>query len=105
MRQNVRDKVMDKFRNGQIELRIATDVAARGLDVDDIDVVFNYDVPQDPEYYVHRIGRTGRAGEKGPPNTSPPGARKNRSGSSKRSIGKKLSPASIPLSKGLKFSK
>src|SRR5690625_6384084 len=65
MRQNVRDKVMDKFRNGQIELLIATDVAARGHDVDDIDVVFNYDVPQEPEYYVHRIGRTGRAGRKG----------------------------------------
>ncbi len=65
MSQNVRDKVMDKFRAGKIDVLIATDVAARGLDVDDIDVVFNYDVPQDPEYYVHRIGRTGRAGRKG----------------------------------------
>ncbi len=65
MSQNVRDKVMNKFRTGQIDILIATDVAARGLDVDDIDVVFNYDVPQDPEYYVHRIGRTGRAGRKG----------------------------------------
>lgn len=65
MSQNVRDKVMNKFRTGRISVLIATDVAARGLDVDDIDVVFNYDVPQDPEYYVHRIGRTGRAGRKG----------------------------------------
>lgn len=63
--QNIRDKVMDKFRKRQIEILIATDVAARGLDVDDIGVVFNYDIPQDPEYYVHRIGRTGRAGRKG----------------------------------------
>lgn len=65
MSQHVRDKVMNKFRTGQIDILIATDVAARGLDVDDIDVVFNYDIPQDPEYYVHRIGRTGRAGRKG----------------------------------------
>jgi len=65
MSQNIRDKVMDKFRTGKIEVLIATDVAARGLDVDDIDVVFNYDIPQDPEYYVHRIGRTGRAGREG----------------------------------------
>ncbi len=65
MSQNIRDKVMNKFRQGNIDVLIATDVAARGLDVDDIDVVFNYDIPQDPEYYVHRIGRTGRAGRKG----------------------------------------
>ncbi|MDX1636669.1 MAG: DEAD/DEAH box helicase [Balneolaceae bacterium] len=63
--QNQRDRVMDKFRNGQIDILVATDVAARGIDVDDIDIVFNYDVPQDPEYYVHRIGRTGRAGRSG----------------------------------------
>lgn len=65
MSQNIRDKVMNKFRRGEIDVLIATDVAARGLDVDDIDVVFNYDIPQDPEYYVHRIGRTGRAGREG----------------------------------------
>jgi ATP-dependent RNA helicase DeaD len=65
MSQNIRDKVMNNFRQGKIDVLIATDVAARGLDVDDIDVVFNYDIPQDPEYYVHRIGRTGRAGRKG----------------------------------------
>ena len=65
LKQAQRDKVMEKFRNGTIEILVATDVAARGIDVDDIDVVFNYDVPQDEEYYVHRIGRTGRAGKAG----------------------------------------
>lgn len=65
MRQALRDKVMNKFRDGGLDILVATDVAARGLDVEDIDIIFNYDVPQDPEYYVHRIGRTGRAGRSG----------------------------------------
>lgn len=65
LKQPQRDKVMQKFRNGTIEILVATDVAARGIDVDDVDIVFNYDVPQDEEYYVHRIGRTGRAGKAG----------------------------------------
>ncbi len=65
MRQIQRDKVMAKFRKGTIDILIATDVAARGIDVDDIEVVFNYDLPNDEEYYVHRIGRTGRAGKTG----------------------------------------
>ncbi len=65
LKQVQRDKVMSKFRNGTIEILVATDVAARGIDVDDIDIVFNYDLPQDEEYYVHRIGRTGRAGKTG----------------------------------------
>jgi len=65
MRQTQRDRVMDKFRKGTIDVLVATDVAARGIDVDDIEAVFNYDVPQDEEYYVHRIGRTARAGRKG----------------------------------------
>ncbi len=65
LKQPQRDKVMQKFRNGTIEILVATDVAARGIDVDDIDIVFNYDIPQDEEYYVHRIGRTGRAGKTG----------------------------------------
>lgn len=63
--QNQRDRVMGNFRKGDIEILIATDVAARGIDVDDIEIVFNYDVPQDTDYYVHRIGRTGRAGKSG----------------------------------------
>ena len=61
MKQAQRDRVMKKFRSGKTEILIATDVAARGIDVDDIEAVFNYDIPQDDEYYVHRIGRTGRA--------------------------------------------
>ena len=65
MTQNQRDRVMNKFRKGQIEILVASDVAARGIDVDDIEAVFNYDVPNDDEYYVHRIGRTARAGRKG----------------------------------------
>ncbi|MDL2271038.1 DEAD/DEAH box helicase [Methanobrevibacter sp. OttesenSCG-928-I08] len=65
MKQNQRDKVMNKFRNDKIEILVATDVAARGIDVPDVEVVFNYDVPNNSEYYVHRIGRTGRAGKTG----------------------------------------
>ena len=65
LKQSQRDNVMDKFRRGNIDILIATDVAARGLDVDDIDLVLNYDMPQDNEYYVHRIGRTARAGREG----------------------------------------
>lgn len=65
LNQNQRDRVMGKFRNGLIEILVATDVAARGIDVDDIELVFNYDIPQDTYSYVHRIGRTGRAGKSG----------------------------------------
>ncbi len=65
LKQMQRDRVMAKFRAGTIDLLIATDVAARGIDVDDVDLVINYDVPQDVEYYVHRIGRTARAGRNG----------------------------------------
>jgi ATP-dependent RNA helicase DeaD len=63
--QTTRERVMAKFRKRGVEFLVATDVAARGLDVDDIEVVFNYDLPQDAEDYVHRIGRTGRAGRSG----------------------------------------
>lgn len=65
MKQSQRDRVMREFKNGNIETLIATDVAARGIDIKDIDVVFNYDLPDDMEYYVHRIGRTGRANREG----------------------------------------
>ncbi len=60
-----RDRVMKKFRDNQLEILVATDVAARGLDIEHVTHVINYDIPQDPESYVHRIGRTGRAGRKG----------------------------------------
>lgn len=65
MRQRDRDKVMKEFRKGGVQLLVATDVAARGIDVNDVDAVFNYDIPTQTEYYVHRIGRTGRAGKGG----------------------------------------
>ena len=65
MKQSQRDRVMKGFRSGKTEILIATDVAARGIDVDDVEAVFNYDIPQDDEYYVHRIGITGRAGRTG----------------------------------------
>ena len=65
MRQNERDMVMARFRNGEIGILVATDVAARGIDVEKIEAVINYDMPHDEEYYVHRIGRTGRAGKVG----------------------------------------
>lgn len=65
MTQMMRDRVMKRFRERKIELLVATDVAARGLDVDDLEIVFNYELPHDAEDYVHRIGRTGRAGRSG----------------------------------------
>src|SRR5918911_1042732 len=60
-----RDRVMSRFRTGQVELLVATDVAARGLDIEHVSHVINYDIPLDPEIYVHRVGRTGRAGRTG----------------------------------------
>jgi ATP-dependent RNA helicase DeaD len=63
--QQTREQVLKRFRNNQIKILVATDVAARGLDIDDISHVFNFDLPDDPELYVHRVGRTGRAGKKG----------------------------------------
>ncbi|GAB6935671.1 DEAD/DEAH box helicase [Calditerricola yamamurae] len=65
LNQSQRNKVMDAFRSGELELLVATDVAARGIDVENVTHVINYDIPQDPESYVHRIGRTGRAGKTG----------------------------------------
>ena len=65
MKQAQRDRVMQGFRSGKTDILVCTDVAARGIDVDDVEAVFNYDLPQDDEYYVHRIGRTGRAGRVG----------------------------------------
>lgn len=65
MKQMQRDRVMKRFKNGTVDILVATDVAARGLDIDDIDAVFNLEIPTDEEYYVHRIGRTGRANREG----------------------------------------
>lgn len=63
--QDARIQVLTRYRNGQVKVLVATDVAARGLDIDDISHVFNFDLPDDPEIYVHRVGRTGRAGREG----------------------------------------
>ena len=65
LKQDMRTAVMDKFRNRKTNHLVCTDVAARGIDIDGLDMVFNYDVPQEMDYYVHRIGRTGRAGKSG----------------------------------------
>ncbi len=65
MTQSQRTHAMERFKKNATEILVATDVAARGIDVDDIEAVFNYDIPQDEEYYVHRVGRTARAGRKG----------------------------------------
>jgi ATP-dependent RNA helicase DeaD len=65
MPQTKRDKVIQRFRKGKTKLLVATDVAARGLDVHNIEAVFNYDLPREAEFYIHRIGRTGRAGKRG----------------------------------------
>jgi ATP-dependent RNA helicase DeaD len=65
IRQSQREKVMQQFRDGKLQVLVATDVASRGIDVDDVDCVLNYDIPAENEYYIHRIGRTGRARKKG----------------------------------------
>ncbi len=65
IRQSQREKTMQRYRDGKLAILIATDVASRGIDVDDVDCVINYDVPEENEYYIHRIGRTGRAKRKG----------------------------------------
>jgi ATP-dependent RNA helicase DeaD len=65
IQQRVREQTLKKFKDGKIQVLVATDVAARGLDIDDVDAVFNYDVPDEQEYYIHRIGRTGRAKKHG----------------------------------------
>ena len=65
IRQSQREKTMQRYRDGKLSILIATDVASRGIDVDDVDCVVNFDVPEENEYYVHRIGRTGRAKRKG----------------------------------------
>ena len=65
IRQSQREKAMQRYRDGKLQVLIATDVASRGIDVDDVDCVINFDIPEENEYYVHRIGRTGRAKRKG----------------------------------------
>lgn len=96
MSQALRDKVMNKFRKGDIDILVATDVAARGIDVEDIDVVFNYDIPQDTEYYVHRVGRTGRAGKEGVSITFSAGRKNKRLKTMEKQNKTKLKPMTLP---------
>lgn len=91
-----RDVAMNRFRNGGASILIATDVAARGIDVDDVEAVINYDIPQDIEYYVHRIGRTGRAGRKGRSFTFANSRRSVRSARSRESVIPPLPRKSFP---------
>lgn len=103
--QSGRDKVMKRFRRGDLDLLVATDVAARGIDVSNVDVVFNYDIPQDPEYYVHRIGRTGRAGRSGSAYTFSSGKKKKNLKYIQRQGGVNMSSIPMPSMKDVEASR
>lgn len=100
--QSGRERVLKKFRAGKIEILVATDVAARGLDIDNVDAVFNYDLPQDPEDYVHRIGRTGRAGREGKAHSFVFGKDIYRLGSIERYIKQRIQRSRIPSEEDIK---
>ena len=100
-----RDHVMQGFRNGSVEILIATDVAARGIDVSGVEAVFNYDIPQDTEYYVHRIGRTGRAGKKGRSFTLVVGREIYKIRDLERICKTKIKPRTVPTVADIKASK
>ena len=96
MNQAERDRVMRRFREGQADLLIATDVAARGLDIETVTHVINYDIPWDVEQYIHRIGRTGRAGRSGDAITLVSGKERHQLKNIERMIGSVIKPARIP---------
>ncbi|MFA9380452.1 MAG: DEAD/DEAH box helicase [Acetanaerobacterium sp.] len=96
IRQNERSAVMARFKSGDINVLVATDVAARGIDVDNIEAVFNYDLPNDEEYYVHRIGRTGRAGKSGKAYTFISGREFGKLKEIQRFTKAKIKPATAP---------
>lgn len=96
MNQMERERVLRRFREGHAELLIATDVAARGLDIDHVTHVINYDVPYDVEQYIHRIGRTGRAGRTGDAITLVYARERRQLANIERMIGSKIQPARIP---------
>src|SRR5574344_2054998 len=78
IKQNQRERIMKRMKNNDLSVLVATDVAARGIDIDDLNLVINYDIPQEEEYYVHRIGRTGRNGKIGKAYTFITGKEKNK---------------------------
>ena len=96
LNQTQRDRVMNRFRSGQVEILVATDVAARGLDIPEVSHVINYDIPWDPESYVHRIGRTGRAGREGDAITLVTPREQRQLRTIERLIGKRLKRARLP---------
>ncbi|WP_282926330.1 DEAD/DEAH box helicase [Helcococcus kunzii] len=96
MKQSQRDNVMKRFRASTIEILIATDIAARGLDVENVDLVVNYDLPQQNDYYVHRIGRTARAGKKGISFTFVTSRDRNKLGEIERYTNSKMEKMELP---------
>jgi ATP-dependent RNA helicase DeaD len=96
MNQSERDRVMKRFRDMQADILVATDVAARGLDIDSVTHVINYDIPWDVEQYIHRIGRTGRAGRSGSAITLVEGKQRRQLETIERVIGTRIKPAKIP---------
>ena len=103
MEQRQRDLVMRRFKNGEARILIATDVAARGIDVPEVDLVINYDLPQEDEFYIHRIGRTGRAGRQGVAVSLVGPRDRNRVRSIERVIKKKITKKEVPTQKELDF--
>ena len=102
MQQEARTAVMQSFKSGRTPVLIATDVAARGIDVDDVDAVYNFDIPQDYEYYIHRIGRTGRAGRSGKAYTLAAGRRQVfQVRDISRFIGAKIENKSLPCTQDI----
>lgn len=102
MQQEARTAVMQSFKSGRTPVLIATDVAARGIDVDDVDAVYNFDIPQDYEYYIHRIGRTGRAGKSGKAYTLAAGRRQVfQVRDISRFIGAKIENKSLPCTQDI----
>lgn len=100
--QDARERTLNRFRQNQIKVVVATDVAARGLDIDDISHVFNYSLPDDPEIYVHRIGRTGRAGKTGIAITLVSPSERRRLGQVEHFLRKKIQQANIPTEEDIR---
>ena len=96
IKQIQRDRIMKRFKKGEFEILVATDVVARGIDVDELELVINYDIPQEEEYYVHRIGRTGRNGNSGKAYTFIVGKEKSKLNSIAKFAKTKINPGKIP---------